>query len=482
MLAEQKTKKYLFAVFSFITFAEACQNSFHFFRIMSQPCAAKDCKRASRTLCHCCDQHLCRDHFNEHDDLLNSQLNPLTDEINALGDRLKAINLDKITNNSRQKLSQWRMDCHKTIDHFYEQKCQELDQFITESINTQRNEIVNLRSKMTQLIDKQETTKNDIKSLTSAIRTLEQKMNEIEQVRVQVDVRPLTIDDRLINIGTLKEHRFDLLSLSSPYRTIDRSPRSETSLASNDRFLLAHIAPNLCLIDGDLSVKKQIYWEYDDIIDMCWSPVLECFLVATKEAILLVDENTMTIKRMQQIKNEIWNSCECSDRSLYLSRYAWDSSVLEFSLLPSIRFVKLWKTTNELKQQQRIDAIVYNRGTLALVINDKSIQAKLVEVRSSDTFSSLWSIQLDVIYNSNFLRCCRLNHGEWLLADWFSSRLFHITNEGKVKRTNTYQYGFSNIRMFSSNQRCPPRLMISRCRAAAVSRKKLPRRCRAAMV
>jgi superfamily II DNA/RNA helicase len=37
-------------------------------------------------------------------------------------------------------------------------------------------------------------------------------------------------------------------------------------------------------------------------------------------------------------------------------------------------------------------------------------------------------------------------------------------------------------RIILPGQRCPPRLMISRCRAAAVSKKKLPRRCRAAMV
>ncbi len=63
---------------------------------MSQRCAIQDCKRASRTLCQCCNQNLCRDHFNEHDDLLNSQLNPLTDEMNVLSDRLRAINIDKI--------------------------------------------------------------------------------------------------------------------------------------------------------------------------------------------------------------------------------------------------------------------------------------------------------------------------------------------------------------------------------------------------
>ncbi|CAF1564779.1 unnamed protein product, partial [Rotaria sordida] len=54
---------------------------------MSQPCAIDGCKRTSRALCHCCQQDLCIFHLNEHNDLLNSQLNPLVDEINTLGDR-----------------------------------------------------------------------------------------------------------------------------------------------------------------------------------------------------------------------------------------------------------------------------------------------------------------------------------------------------------------------------------------------------------
>ena len=94
---------------------------------MSQQCALDSCKRAARTLCQCCDQYLCREHFIEHDDLLNSQMNPLVDEINVLHDRITAIDVDKLTAESRRKLDQWRIDCHNAIDLFYERKCQEID-------------------------------------------------------------------------------------------------------------------------------------------------------------------------------------------------------------------------------------------------------------------------------------------------------------------------------------------------------------------
>ncbi|CAF1353277.1 unnamed protein product [Rotaria sp. Silwood1] len=418
---------------------------------MSQSCAIKTCKRASRTLCHCCNENLCRDHFNEHDDLLNSQLNPLSDKVNALSDRLTAINIDKINNEHRQQVNQWRIDCHEAIDLFYEQKCQELDQYVTKKLDEQRREIADLRLTMTELIDRQETTKNDINSLTLAIHTLEQKMNEIEQIHIQIDLHSLEIDNNLIQIKKPKLNHFDLLNLPPVYGTINRTRTSYNSLVGNDRFLLTCIDSNLCLIDKNLSVVKQKKWNYGDIEDMCWSEVLERFFVILKQNIMLLDENTMSIKQVQQLTDANWNSCECSDESLYLSRCNWDSSVLEFSLLPSIQFVKLWKTTDKLEQKQRIDAIVYNRGTLALAINDQSNEAKLIELRSSKTFNIFWAIQLDVSYNTGVVRCCRLSHDDWLLVDWPASHLFHITNGGELKGTNEYKPMPFNMNVFGSN-------------------------------
>lgn len=45
--------------------------------------------------------------------------NPLVDEINTLGNSLKALNIENIANSIRQKLEQWRMNYHEKIDHFF---------------------------------------------------------------------------------------------------------------------------------------------------------------------------------------------------------------------------------------------------------------------------------------------------------------------------------------------------------------------------
>ncbi len=85
------------------------------------------------------------------------------------------------------------------------------------------------------------------------------------------------------------------------------------------------------------------------------------------------------------------------------------------------------------------------------MVNDQSSQAKLIELRSLATFSPLWSIRLDTKYNDNVIRCCLLNHGEWLVSDWCTSCLFYITNEGKVKATDTYKSVPDGMTLFRSN-------------------------------
>src|ERR1700722_1220537 len=186
----------------------------------SRPCAISTCKKESRTLCNCCNQYLCRPHFSEHDDLLNSQLNPLADEINILGDRLNAINIQQMIGDSREKLDKWRIDSHEMVDRFYEQKCEELDRCIAKIINKQREDIAQMRSKVARLIEKQEATRDKIDSLTSSIRSAERMVENIQQTCVQVDIRSLVIDDSLIHIEESSVNEFDLASLLPAYKTI----------------------------------------------------------------------------------------------------------------------------------------------------------------------------------------------------------------------------------------------------------------------
>jgi hypothetical protein len=375
----------------------------------------------------------------EHDVSLNSQLNPLSDEINALGERLKSINLENAIGDSHQKLDQWRLDCHKTIDHFFEEKCLELDRCIGKKMEKQRVEIGRMRTKMSELIREQEATHKDIDSLTLTVRELEREMSKIEQTSFQIEIKSLVIDDNLIQIEDSDVNRFDLSSLSPIYKTINYPRENWAPLTCNNRYLLIHQEPNLCLVDQDLTIIKQNSWIYGTIYDMCWSSALNRFIVINGSDVFLVDQTSMSIENIQTLEKRKWLSCTTSETSLFLSTKVWGSSIMEFSLLPTIELVKQWQSPDTCARDEVINGIVYNNGTLAMMIKNPAEKSIHIEMRSSATLDRLWSVRLNIAYSQNIrTRCCLLTHDEWLVVDRNTSRIFHISKDGKVKSSSAY--------------------------------------------
>ncbi|CAF5111951.1 unnamed protein product, partial [Rotaria magnacalcarata] len=160
---------------------------------MPRTCAIEKCKRKSRSICSCCNKNLCHDHFKEHEDLNNPQLNPLMNEFNRLDEQLKSSNTEKLIGDCRQKLVQWRDNCCKMINQLYEQKLHELDQRSLQKVDEQRTQLNLIRSKMTELIHQQETNQGNIDGLTLAIRHIHDDIENIENTRLQIDIRPLNI-------------------------------------------------------------------------------------------------------------------------------------------------------------------------------------------------------------------------------------------------------------------------------------------------
>ncbi|CAF0936454.1 unnamed protein product [Rotaria sp. Silwood1] len=406
---------------------------------MSQLCAITTCKRLSRTLCYGCNQNFCREHIIEHDLSLNSQLNPLSDEINALSERLKSINLEKSIGDSYEKLEKWRVDSHKTIDYFFERKYQELDRCIAKKMDKQREEICLMRIKISELIQGEEATHKDIDSLKSTLLGLEREMNKIEQTSFQIVIKSLVIDDSLIYIEHSDINRFDLSSISPLYKTLNYTRENWAPLACNNRYLLIQQEPNLCLVDRDLTIIKQSSWIYGTIYDMCWSSVLNRFIVINGSDVFLVDENNMSIENIQALQKRKWLSCTTSETSLFLSTKVWGSSIMEFSLLPTIELVKQWQPPDTCSRDEVINGIVYNNGTIAMMIKNPSEKSIHIETRSSATLDRLWSVKLHLAYSQNIrTRCCLLTHDEWLVVDRNTSRLFHISKDGTVKSSCAY--------------------------------------------
>ena len=81
-----------------------------------------------------------RDHLQEHDHLLNAQLEPLVDNINELSDRLQQFNLDSVFQPIRLQLDQWKQTAFQSIERFYEQKSNEINQLIDKQVNNLRQQ------------------------------------------------------------------------------------------------------------------------------------------------------------------------------------------------------------------------------------------------------------------------------------------------------------------------------------------------------
>jgi hypothetical protein len=360
------------------------------------------------------------------------------DQINTLGDRLKAVNVERQIANAQQKLEEWRIESHQKIDHFFKQKCQELDRQITGKIYKQREQISRIQSKIAEFIREQQTTRRNLDFLTSTIDDLKREVDKIEQSSFNIRRESLAINDNMVTIEELGKHKFDLSNLQPVYKTI-KNPNSSVPVASNDHVLLMHYEPNLCLVDRTLTIVKQGLWNNARIDDMCWSSVLDRFIVIDDDNVFLVDPIKLSIEEISIVPEKKWCSCTCSDRSLYLSTMGLDSSITEYSLLPTIQLIRRWKSPDTCQKDEEIDHMRYNNETLAILVAKPRNETVHIQIRTSKTLQQLWSLQLDIRYVKKYpLSFCLVNEGEWLVADYKSSRFIHITSDGKMKEIRAY--------------------------------------------
>jgi len=65
------------------------------------------------------------------------------------------------------------------------------------------------------------------------------------------------------------------------------------ALAISGQFLSIHQNPNLCLVDKEANIAKQVLWTHDVIWDMCWSSSLNRFIIVEENHVFLLDERTV---------------------------------------------------------------------------------------------------------------------------------------------------------------------------------------------
>ncbi|CAF2542449.1 unnamed protein product [Rotaria sp. Silwood2] len=386
----------------------------------------------------------------ENSDEYDNALDDLADRINSLNDRLTTSNIENMISESRQKLDRWRSDCYNLIDRFYENKCREFDRHVAEIIDKQRKEINRIRSNTATLIHKHDILSKDIDYITTITGQLEQDLDETKEKYFQINIHSLEINENLIEIKKTNDICNSSV-ISPPYKTMNYLDDSSKILCTNERHLLLHHNSNLCLLDKDLNIIREKSWTQGYIMDICWSLTLVRFIVLTRNYLYLIDESTMSIMRIQKIPKLSWWSCTCSDTYLYVATKDWGSNIYQFTLWPSIQLSKRWQSPQTCKQNETINDIIYNKEKLALLIYNRLTKNKMIELRISTTLDCLWSLDLDIDYDSRAIRCCLLSNDEWLIIDWNTSNLYHISNDGKLKSTCDYNPSPSCATMFGTN-------------------------------
>ena len=406
---------------------------------MFQSCAISHCQCIARTLCYGCNRNFCRDHMLEHDLSLNSQLNPLAEQINQLDERLKSIDLEQTRRESYQKLEQWKSECYLTIERFFEEKCRDLDRLLEKKIDQKQKDIERIRGKMTEFVREQEATHTEIDTLTSMVRDLEHEIHQIEQTSFQLNIQSLILDETLIHFEDQHRIQFDLSSLSSVYKSINYPRDNWAPIACNQQYLFIYQEPNLCLLDRDLNRIKQKSWTYGTIYDMCWSTGLNRFIILNSHDVFLVDVLQMSIEHIPILRKHKWLSCTTSDSSLYLTTKVWGSSLFEYRLIPTIELIKQWHCPETCSSDEVINAIVYHHQCLAMMIKNTFEKSIHFEMRSMTNLQRLWTVKFNLPSSQNIrTRCCLLNTNQWLVIDRNTSRIFYISKEGKLKSSIIY--------------------------------------------
>lgn len=415
---------------------------------MSQSCDNESCQSTLGISCHCCDKTFCPDHLDEHYQLINNQLNPLVKEINALNDQFTRKTKEKLIGNCLEKLNTWRNESYKLIDNLYEKKREELEKYYMENTEKQCKEINEIQLKLNKVIHQQDATEKDIEIFKSTIHNIKYQLKYVHQISYQINIRPLEFYENYISIEQIKSDEIDLTILLSPYKTIDRFDEYQTACASNEKFLLILQNSELHLLDKQLIVVQKLPWKNCGIYDMCWSSTLQKFIVLTyNKGIYLINENLTSTESIEIDKNQIWWRCTSSDTSLYLLSSRHHGEIFQFDLLSSFELIKRWKIPYLSKEHDMILDIIYNNQTIALVIkNQNQIH---MELRSTETFDRLWSIQLDIFYSN--VCFCLLNCNDWLVMDYKNSQLIHISQDGIIRSNTQYNSSPITARLFSSN-------------------------------
>lgn len=219
-----------------------------------------------------------------------------------------------------------------------------------------------------------------------------------------------------------------LFPFKRPFTRVRMLDKSSVALACNSQYILVKQTPYLCVFNRHLSIVKEIPWAHE-FVEMCWSLTLRKFFLITEEIIFTLNDFDLRLDPCQIScdSNTRWTHGACSITHLYLSTGDMFTCLYEYTLQPSIEFVKEWKIDGLHPQYEGILNYICANNQLAMVISNTHMLQRRFEVHSLATYTRLWSIQLNAV-----ARCCSIFENQWMVMEFLTPRLLHISSDGKI--------------------------------------------------
>lgn len=163
-----------------------------------QKCQLDSCNRASSTKCFCCTKNVCTRHFLEHIELVKAQIDPLTNQINEMLEKIQDMTINPIIELSFAQLQQWQRDMHQRIDETFLAKSKEMEDLINQNkekfVEHQKQQLENLvkiQDEIRQLVENDDITAERIHVLKSQITFVQGNLTSLKKNFLVVNIKDL---------------------------------------------------------------------------------------------------------------------------------------------------------------------------------------------------------------------------------------------------------------------------------------------------
>ncbi|CAF1057505.1 unnamed protein product [Didymodactylos carnosus] len=391
-------------------------------------------------------------HLTEHFKIINDRLPICVNQLNELLVELNQISSSTVVKKTYDHLDKWRQQSHQTIDDIYEQKRNEIDQILSRNYdkykNDQLNNIDKTKSYTENLINKQNATHYQMEEFNKTLEITQSTFNKFKQNFVLINTIPLNINANVVDLQLLSKIA-DIYSLKTPEKILKLNDKWFSSFASHNDYLLLYQNSKFCLYNNMLTIVNEIEWNNDLIVDMCWSSTLDKYVILTEKFLFTLDETSMTlIERLKTDKTFL--SCTCSHEKLFVISQNCPSTIEEYEL-QSFILIREWKSQQIFAIHELIYSIRCDNDHFCLLIKNKLTGKVHIELRTTATMNTVWSVIVPIPFSNSISRLCLLSFNEWLIIDEQSNHLIQISSDGKLKSKVHFNFKPCNAVRFDYN-------------------------------